>query len=276
MPGHEPKPLLAEYRYRKRLIGMQNLSIAPPLVMEHWQAAVPHLKAKYPDHVIIGSITTNDVVRDEWLALMRGICRAGVDAVEVDISCSHNPDITIDGEIVGQSSEAVGLIVSWLVEAAEGVPVIIKLPATAPDMKSLVQICEKKGATALTAINTLPSMVSVDLDNFTPQPSVSGKSSYGGYSGPGIKPVALRTVSKLARLGKLPVSGCGGVHTWDDVAEFMLLGASTVQVCTAVMWYGYEIIDKILDGLSAYVERKGFAKVSEMIGLANHQLVRVA
>jgi len=237
--------------------------------MEHWQAAVPHLKAKYPDHVIIGSIATNEVDREKWQSLMRGICKAGVDAVEVDIACSHNPDITIDGEIIGQSPQAVCKIVTWLVEAAQGVPVIIKIPATAPDLNELAHVCEKNGATALTAINTLPSMISVDLDSFTPLPAVSGKSSYGGYSGPGIKPVALRVVSRLAQASNLPISGSGGVSKWQDAAEFILLGASTVQVCTAVMWYGYEIIGKFLDGLSEYVTSKGCTNVSELIGRSN-------
>jgi dihydropyrimidine dehydrogenase (NAD+) subunit PreA len=272
IPGKEPKPLLAAYKHRKRLIGMQNLSVAPPLVMEHWQVSVPHLKAKYPDHVIIGSIATSENNKEEWQALTRGICKAGVDAIEVDIACSHNPDITINGEIIGQSPQAVKRIVAWLVETAQDVPVIIKIPATAPDLDELAHICEKNGAKALTAINTIPGMVSVDLDSFVPQPAVGGKSSYGGYSGPSIKPVALRVVSRLSQAGNLPISGCGGISRWQDAVEFMLLGAGTVQVCTAVMWYGYEIIDHLLAGLSGYVTSKGFTNVSELIGLANRKM----
>ena len=148
-------------------------------------------------------------------------------------------------------------------------PVLVKLPGLGVDYQDMLQSCAEAGATGVSGINSLPALGGIDLETLEPRPSVHGHSSYGGLSGPAIKPVALRAVSLMARNNLLPVSGIGGIESWQDAAEFLLLGASTVQICTAVMWRGYGIINGLLKGLRGYMLEKGWSELSQLIGRAN-------
>jgi len=141
------------------------------------------------------------------------------------------------------------------------------------DISFVAQAAKDNGADGLCTINTVLGLIGVDLDTLTPVPSVGGVSTYGGYSGPGIKPIALRCVAQIAKATGLPVSGLGGLSTWQDVVEIMAVGASTVQVCTAVMWKGYSIIEKLLLGLENYLDSKGFTNLNPIIGAALPKIV---
>ena len=270
----EPRPMLHNVKIGKRNIGMTNLSISPPLGLEDWQQEIPPLKEAYPDRALIGSISSSIFERDEWQRLARGIAMSGVDALEFDLSCTHNPDIRIDGRMPGEDVTVAQNVVSWVREAVE-IPLIVKLAGFTPDLGNLVRACRDAGADAVSGINTLPCIAGVDLDTFCPLPSLKTGSTYGGYSGPAIKPVALRAVAEMATASRIPVSGVGGISSWQDAAEFILLGASTVQVCTAVMWRGFQIIDGFVSGLSEYVRGKGFSSVQELVGLASGKLASI-
>jgi dihydropyrimidine dehydrogenase (NAD+) subunit PreA len=120
-------------------------------------------------------------------------------------------------------------------------------------------------------INTVNSIVAVDIDRFVPIPTVDGKGSHGGLSGPAVRPIALNMTAEIARDPQtrgLPISGIGGIATWRDAVEFMLLGAGTVQVCTAAMTYGFRIVQDMIPGMSRYMDEHGFSSIEEMVGRA--------
>jgi dihydropyrimidine dehydrogenase (NAD+) subunit PreA len=150
--------------------------------------------------------------------------------------------------------------------------VIAKLPGLMSNVDGVVASCLESGAVGFAGINTLPGIIGVDLETFEPRPASAGKSSYGGYSGPSIKPVALAAVAKMVQAGAPHVSGIGGIESWEDAAEFILLGAQTVQLCTAVMWKGYDIIKSLVKGLDDYLARKGIDNISEIAGAAFERL----
>jgi dihydropyrimidine dehydrogenase (NAD+) subunit PreA len=251
---------------------MQNIAaVGDAVEISDWQAEIPALKDRYPTRQVVGSIAAA-VNENHWKQLADGMLAAGVDALELDVSCSHDPILDIEAGKLDRMSELAGTVTTWVKQVCEK-PVIVKLPAFAPNLESVVAVSHEAGAAGVSAINTLPGLLGVDLETLEPLPAVQGYGSYGGLSGPAIKPVALRVVSLLSQLGILPVSGIGGVSTWEDVAEFVLCGATCVQLCTAVMWNGYGILNNLLDGLTQYLEGRGLRSVGDLVGLADASLV---
>jgi dihydropyrimidine dehydrogenase (NAD+) subunit PreA len=171
------------------------------------------------------------------------------------------------GSAVGQVPEYCGQITGWVKEAAK-TPVIVKLTPNISDIRMPARAAKKAGADALSAINTINSITGIDLETLEPRPKVDGKSSHGGYCGPAVKPIALNMVQQVMGdpQAALPMSGIGGIGTWQDAAEFMLLGAGTVQVCTAAMHYGYRIVEDMGDGLLAWMRRKGYETIDDFRG----------
>jgi dihydropyrimidine dehydrogenase (NAD+) subunit PreA len=150
-------------------------------------------------------------------------------------------------------------------------PVIVKLTPNITDIRRPARAASQGGADAVSLINTLNSITSVNLETFSPEPSIDGKGSHGGYCGPAVKPIALSMVSEIARDTEtrgLPISAIGGITTWRDAAEFIALGAGTVQVCTAAMAYGFKIVREMIDGLSRYMDEHGFSRVTDFQGRA--------
>src|SRR5579883_3637931 len=164
------------------------------------------------------------------------------------------------GSAVGQVPDYSCMITEWVKEAAR-TPVLVKLTPNISDIRVVARAAKRGGADGLSAINTINSITGIDLDTFIPRPNVDGKSSHGGYCGPAVKPIALNMVQQVMSdpQATLPMSAIGGIGSWQDAAEFMLLGASTVQICTAVMHYGYRIVEDMADGLLAWMRKKGFA-----------------
>jgi dihydropyrimidine dehydrogenase (NAD+) subunit PreA len=266
--SREPQPMVAPLKHEGHGIGMQNIATSGGhMEMADWQAQIPAVKARYPDCIVIGSIAAT-MDEGDWKWLAEGMLEAGVDAIEVDASCSHSSAQLVEGRLVGEVPELAGKVTRWVKQVCDK-PAIVKLSAFVPDSARMLAACADAGAAAVSGINTLPCLVGVNLETFEPLLSVQGRGAYGGLSGPAIKPVALRAVSLMAKAGILQVSGIGGISSWKDAAEFILLGATTVQLCTAVMWHGYAIIEKLVGGLSTYVGEKGFHSVSEMVGRSN-------
>jgi dihydropyrimidine dehydrogenase (NAD+) subunit PreA len=166
-------------------------------------------------------------------------------------------------------------ITGWVKEVAR-TPVLVKLTPNVSDVTFPGRAAKKGGADAISLINTINSVMGVDLDTLSPNPSVGGKSSHGGYCGPAVKPIALHMVSAIAKDPEiqLPISGIGGISTWRDAAEFMLLGATSVQVCTAVMHYGFRVVEDMIDGLSNWLDDKGFARAQDIVGRALPSVVK--
>jgi dihydropyrimidine dehydrogenase (NAD+) subunit PreA len=166
------------------------------------------------------------------------------------------------------------MITEWVKEVAR-TPVLVKLTPNISDIRTIGRAAKRGGADGLSAINTLNSITGIDLDTLTPRPDVGGRSSHGGYCGPAVKPIALHMIQQIAGDAQtsLPVSGIGGVGGWRDAAEFLLLGCTSVQVCTAVMHYGFRIVEDMADGLSRWMDEKGFRTIDDFRGRSLPQIV---
>jgi dihydropyrimidine dehydrogenase (NAD+) subunit PreA len=204
--------------------------------------------------------------------MTREVEAAGADMIECNLGCPHGmPEIGM-GAACGQNPDVTRQITRWVKEVAK-TPVIVKLTPNVTDIRSIAAAARDGGADAIAAINTVAGIIGVDLERIEPLPSVGGRSTYGGISGPGMKPIALRNVCEIFRETGLPVSGMGGINTWQDAAEFILLGAATLQVCTAVMHLGYrKVIDGLRAGLIEYMGKHGFGSIPEMVGLAARKI----
>jgi dihydropyrimidine dehydrogenase (NAD+) subunit PreA len=189
--------------------------------------------------------------------------------VELNFGCPHGMCERGMGSAVGQNPKVAETIVGWVMEAPT-IPVIVKLTPNITDVTVAARAAKKAGANAISLINTINSITQVNLDTFVPEPFVAGLSTHGGYCGPAVKPIALNMVQSCAADAevRLPISGIGGISNWRDAAEFIALGSTSVQVCTAVMHYGFRIVEDMIDGLNDYLDSKGFKSVEELRGRA--------
>jgi dihydropyrimidine dehydrogenase (NAD+) subunit PreA len=171
------------------------------------------------------------------------------------------------GSAVGQVPEYAQMITEWVMEAAR-TPVLVKLTPNISDIRAVARAAKRGGANGVSAINTINSITGIDLDTLRPRPDVGGLSSHGGYCGPAVKPIALNMVQQIGAdpQSQIPISGIGGVSSWRDAAEFILLGCGTVQVCTAAMHYGFRIVEDMADGLNNWMREKGFAAIEDFRG----------
>lgn len=247
----------------KGLIGLENIDLISDRDIGEALIEVEELKKRYPDNVLIVSMMAG--TEAEWKEITRRVQDAGADMIECSFSCPHGMPEKGMGSAVGQDPDLTLERAAWVVEAAS-VPVLIKLTPNVTDMRPIAEMVKKAGAAGVTAINTVKGLVGFDVHTFSPEPSVGGWSTAGGYSGPAIKPIALRFVADVAKDVGIPVAGVGGVVTWRDVVEFMLAGAGIVQVCTAVMRYGYDIVEELEEGLSLYLEDMGLESPSDLVG----------
>ncbi|MHB0886324.1 MAG: NAD-dependent dihydropyrimidine dehydrogenase subunit PreA [Bacillota bacterium] len=255
----------------RRLAALENIDLISERHIDQVEKDVRWLKKEFPRKVVAASIM--GAKKEHWEELVRRLEAAGVDLIECSFSCPHGMPEKGMGSAVGQNPELTEKTARWVKEAARRVPVVIKLTPQIADIAAAAEAVKRSGADGVTAINTVKGLMGVDLDSFVPYPNVGGYSTYGGVSGPAIKPVALRCVAEIARRVDIPVSATGGVTTWRDAAEFLLVGARTVQVCTEVMRHGYRVVEDMIDGLANYLEDKGFDRVEQLIGKALPKVV---
>ena len=249
------------------IIGFKNIEqLSDHSVAENMEI-FRRLKKNYPQKFILASIMgQNDA---EWEELARLCEENGADAVELNFSCPNMMDEGL-GSDIGQVPE---LVERFTAAARRGtkLPILAKLTPNVAVMSPAAEAARRGGADGLAAINTIKSIIGVNPHTYVSSPAVHGKSAVGGYSGNAVKPIALRFIAELAQnpaLQGMHLSAMGGVETWSDALEFILLGAGSVQVTTAVMQYGYRIIDDLKAGLNYYLAEKGFAQVGEAVGLA--------
>jgi len=210
--------------------------------------------------------------RETWHDMVHRAEDAGSDALELNFGCPHGMSERGMGASVGQVPEYTEMIAAWAKEAAK-TPVIVKLTPNVTDISKVALAAERGGADAVSLINTINSVMSVDLDTFAPTPNVGGRSSHGGYCGPAVKPIALHLVSSVAKAVKIPIVGIGGITYWNDAAEHIALGSSCVQVCTAVMHYGFRIVQDMAEGLNQYMDEHGFHSIEDFRGRAVRNVV---
>jgi dihydropyrimidine dehydrogenase (NAD+) subunit PreA len=249
-----------------RMMGMNNIELITDRPLEDNLREIAECKQAYPDRAIVASLMM-EMKRERWHELVNAVQEVAVDGFELNFGCPHGMSERGMGSAVGQDPELIELCTRWVVEVSR-VPVIVKLTPNITDVRVAARAAQRGGAHAVSMINTINSLIGVDLDSWNPVPHVDGRGAHGGYCGPAVKPIALNMVADCARDAQvgIPISGIGGIATWKDAAEFMLMGASNVQVCTAVMHHGFGIVEDMIDGLSNYLDERGIASVREIVG----------
>ncbi|MFZ1686870.1 MAG: NAD-dependent dihydropyrimidine dehydrogenase subunit PreA [Flavobacteriales bacterium] len=251
----------------KRMVGFNNIELITDRPLKDNLREISEVKKRFPDNAVIASLMVE--TKEEWHQIVRDVENAGADGIELNFGCPHGMCERGMGSAVGQEPKVLQMIVEWVKEVAK-VPVITKLTPNISDITRPARAARAGGSDAISLINTIQSIVGVDIDQFVPYPIVDGKSTNGGYCGPAVKPIALNMVKNCAQHPEvnLPISGIGGVENWRDAVEFILLGATTVQGCTAVMHFGFGIIREILPGLERYMDEKGFKTIEDFRGKA--------
>lgn len=255
-----------------RMMGFNNIELISDRPLKDNLKEITEVKKRFPDHAVIASLMVQS--KKEWHQIVQDVTNAGADGIELNFGCPHGMCERGMGSAVGQEPEVLKTIVGWVMEVAK-IPVITKLTPNITDITQPALAAAEAGSDAISLINTIQSIVGVDIDDFTPYPKVDGKSTNGGYCGPAVKPIALNMLKNCAQHPgvKIPISGIGGVENWRDAVEFILLGATTVQVCTAVMHYGFGIIREMVAGLESYMADKGFATINDFAGKALPKVV---
>lgn len=235
-------------------------------------ADMKRLKTEFPTKVLIASIMAAS--EDDLTELARQVTAAGADIIELSMSCPQTSnakmgaEVDEDPDLCRQLTEAV--------KRGSDLPVIAKISPNLSSMVPAVKGCLAGGADGFSLIDTVRSVTDVDLEKNVALPNINGKSAVSGLSGKAVKPIALHFLQELrsaAGLEQLPIAGIGGIETWEDAAEYLLMGATTVQVTTAIMQYGYRIVDDLKNGMMHFMEEKGVDHLSDLVGLANKNVV---
>lgn len=251
-------------------VGFKNMEQIAEHPLEQNLEDLRKLKAAYPNKVLIASIM--GPTEKDWEELARLVTEAGADMIEMNLSC---PQMTTHamGSDVGTNAE---LCKSFCAAVKRGskLPMMAKMTPNITDMVPVAKACLEGGADGIAAINTIKSVCNVDLNRKIGMPIVNGKSAISGYSGKAVKPVALRFVQQLRTgIPGVEISGIGGIETWEDAAEFLLLGSTTLQVTTSIMQYGYRIVEDMKNGLEHYMEEQGVDSLMDLIGIANGNII---
>jgi dihydropyrimidine dehydrogenase (NAD+) subunit PreA len=253
----------------QRMLGINNVELISDRPLEVNLREIRELKRAWPDRAVVVSAMVESKA-DAWHSIVRQIEDTGADGIELNYGCPHGMSERGMGAAVGQVPEYCEQITRWVMDVAT-IPVIVKLTPNVTNVVMPARAAVRAGAKALSLINTINSITGIDLDTLEISPSIGGKGGHGGYAGPAVKPVALNMIAALGtdeevKRSGLPISGMGGISTWKDAAEFLLLGAGSLQVCTAVMHYGFRIVDDLCDGLANWMDEKGFATIEDFRG----------
>ncbi|WP_164661102.1 NAD-dependent dihydropyrimidine dehydrogenase subunit PreA [Tropicibacter sp. Alg240-R139] len=253
----------------RRLLGLNNIELITDRPLQTNLDEITRVKKDYPDRAIIVSLMV-PCEEAAWKAILPRVMETGADGIELNFGCPHGMAERGMGSAVGQVPEYIEMVTRWCKENYDK-PAIVKLTPNITDVRFPARAAKAGGADAVSLINTINSIVSVDLDQMAPEPIIGDKGTHGGYCGPAVKPIAMNMVAEIARCPQthgLPISAIGGITTWRDAAEFMALGAGNVQVCTAAMTYGFKIVEEMISGLSQWMDEKGYASTSDFIGMA--------
>jgi dihydropyrimidine dehydrogenase (NAD+) subunit PreA len=253
----------------RRLLGLNNIELITDRDLYVNLREIKQVKKDWPDRALVVSIMV-PCEEAAWKAILPLVEETGADGIELNFGCPHGMSERGMGSAVGQVPEYIEMVTRWC-KANTRMPVIVKLTPNITDIRFPARAALAGGADAVSLINTVSSITSVNLDNFSPEPSIDGKGSHGGYCGPAVKPIALNMVAEIARDSEtrdLPISGIGGITTWRDAAEFLALGSGNVQVCTAAMTYGFKIVSEMIEGLENWMDAQGHATLDDVIGRA--------
>ena len=252
--------------------GFKNCEHASQNTLEENLEHMRRLKRDYPDHVIFASFMGQ--TEDDWKLLCSYAEQADADGIEINLSCPHMGRENM-GSDVGTNPNLVESFTRASVSGTK-LPVIAKMTPNVTNMIPSALAAMKGGAAGISAINTVKSVIDLDRDLFTTQPVINGKSAISGLSGAAVKPIALRFMTEMGNCPELegvPMSGVGGIYTWTDALDYLLVGARNVQVTTAVMEYGYRIVEDMISGMQHYMDEKGFNSLDELVGKALPNIV---
>jgi dihydropyrimidine dehydrogenase (NAD+) subunit PreA len=259
----------AIYGADRRLLGLNNIELITDRPLQTNLQEIKAVKRDYPDRAMIVSLMV-PCEEQAWKDILPVVEDTGADGIELNFGCPHGMSERGMGAAVGQVPDYIEMVARWCKQNTR-MPVIVKLTPNITDIRYPARAAKAGGADAVSLINTISSIISVDLDTMSPEPSIDGKGSHGGYCGPAVKPIALNMVAEIARDAEtrgLPISGIGGVNTWRDAAEYISLGCGTVQVCTAAMTYGFKIVEEMISGLSDWMDEKGHKSIADFQGQA--------
>ena len=247
------------------VVGFENIELISDRPYSVWLEEFKHLKKQYPKKVLIASVM-EEYRKDAWQTIIREVQETGVDGFELNLSCPHGLPERKMGMAMGEDPSICEEVVGWVKEVAK-IPVWAKMTPNVGDPKVPARAAMKAGADGISTINTILSIIGIDLRTLKPMPTVEGYAVPGGYSGQAVRPIALRHVMEIARaMPGVPISGMGGIDTGYDAAQFILLGAHTVQVCTGAMLQGYEVITKLKEELLKVMVDHKFETLEEMRG----------
>ena len=259
----------AIYGADRRLLGLNNIELITDRSLEINLQEIKQVKRDWPGRAMVVSIMV-PCEEDAWKKILPLVEDTGADGIELNFGCPHGMSERGMGASVGQVPEYIEMVTRWCKETTN-MPVLVKLTPNISDIRYPARAAKQGGADAAALINTISSIINIDLDNFAPQPTIDGKGSHGGYCGPAVKPIALNMVAEIARDAEtrdLAMSGIGGITDWRDAAEFIALGCGSVQVCTAAMTYGFKIVEEMIDGLSNWMDEKGYTSIADFQGKA--------
>jgi len=258
----------------RQLIGFNNIELISDRPLDVNLREIKKVKREWPDRAMVVSLMV-PVSEESWKTIIPLVEETGADGIELNFGCPHGMSERGMGSAIGQDPEYIENIARWCKQATR-MPVIVKLTPNITDIRNPARAAQAGGADAVSLINTVNSIMGIDLDSMAPNPNTDGKGSHGGYCGPAVKPIALNMVAEIARdpeTASLPVSAIGGISTWRDAAEFITLGAGNVQVCTAAMVYGFKIIEEMVDGLETWMDEKGHSTIEDFRGAAVGNIV---
>ncbi len=253
----------------RRLLGLNNIELITDRPLQTNLDEIKRVKRQWPDRAMVVSLMVPCEERN-WAAILKRVEETDCDGVELNFGCPHGMSERGMGSAVGQVPEYIEMVARWC-KANTRMPVIVKLTPNITDIRKPARAAKQGGADAVSLINTINSIMGINLDNFAPEPTIDGKGTHGGYCGPAVKPIALSMVSEIARDAEargLPISGIGGITNWRDALEFILLGAGTAQVCTAAMTYGFKIVQEMISGLENWMDERGYKRLDELVGKA--------
>ncbi len=278
--GEDPPVVNVTSRYGavhhqgQRLAGFNNIELITDRPLDINLREIKQVKRDWPDRAMIVSLMV-PCEEEPWRRILAAVEDTNADGVELNFGCPHGMSERGMGSAVGQVPEYIEMVTRWC-KSHTNMPVFVKLTPNVTNILGPAHAAVTGGADAVSLINTINSITNVNLDAMAPEPMVNGKGAHGGYCGPAVKPIALAMVAEIARDAEcrnIPISGIGGISNWRDAAEFIALGAGSVQICTAAMHYGFRIVDDMIEGLSNWMDSKGYRTLADFRGAASRNYV---
>ncbi|MGY5864658.1 MAG: NAD-dependent dihydropyrimidine dehydrogenase subunit PreA [Candidatus Thorarchaeota archaeon] len=274
-PTVDPRTRLGVLRREGKAIGMNNIELLSREPLSTWTDDwIPKIKKEAPEDFIFIASMMSGPEPEGWTKLAETMSQTEADAIELNVSCPHGSPEKHMGAFIGQDPTLVERVTK-AVKKETDLPILVKLTPNVTDIVPIAQAAVKGGADAISAINTVESLIGIDIESATPLPIAYGSdkkeqfSTYGGFCGPAVRPLGLRFVSQIAKaFPDIPISGIGGIENWTNAIEYHMVGARTLQICTAAMWYGFSIIKPLTEGVAKFLERKGHKSLDAVVGEA--------